>query len=158
MRKLLIILFLISSAALAAEPLYMVLWIKKGSPADNDAQMYSLLEPYMGPHETVYTSTNEQGGVTSTTNINWTLNYVDYTNSAGVAYNVACFSNGIRDEGNGAKWYGWMRESNGKSPVGQGALNGIINGQNPNKQGDLTDNPQGTLASNGLFAAQSPAP
>ncbi len=152
MKKLFLILFLSASAALAAEPLYMVLWIKVGSPADNDAQMYSLLEPYLGPHETIYTSTN---GV-STTNINWTLNYANYTNSAGTAYNVACFSNGIRDEGNGAKWYGWLRAANGKSPVGQGALNGVINGQNPNKQGALTDNPQPTLASNDLFAAESP--
>lgn len=155
MKKLFLILIAFAAVAIAVEPDYMVLWNKVGSPADNDAQMYNRLEPYLGPHETVRIVTNGQGQVSSITNVHWALDYVVYTNSAGVPYNVTCFSNGIRDSGGGVVWYGWMREANGKSPVGQGALNGILQGQSPNRGGDLTDDPGPTLTSNGLFAVTS---
>ncbi len=157
MKKLLLFLILVATIAFAVapEPRYMILWVKVGSPADNDERLYQRLEPSLGPHETVYTVTNEQGQVSSTTNVHWTLNYQDYTNAAGVAYYGTCFSNGIRFNPPDGEWYGHLRASNGKSPIGQGALNGILQGQSPNMGGELTDTPSSSFNSNGFFAVTS---
>lgn len=156
MMKLLLFLIIFATISVAVEPKYMVLWNIKGSPADNDDQMYRRLKTYRGPHETVYVVTNGQGQVSSITNTHWSLDYVAGTNLAGTIYNVTCFSNGERDGGSGDVWYGWLREANGKSPVGQGALNSILQGQSPNRGGALTDTPEATINSNGIFFVSLP--